>query len=51
MRLSVSYGAHVVIPPIFGALGTLVGLAPVFWTCAVLLSGGAALNGRARTPA
>jgi MFS family permease len=44
MRLAVSYGAHVVIPPVFGALGTAVGLAPVFWTCAMLLSGGSYLN-------
>lgn len=48
MRLAVSYGAHVVIPPVFGALGTVLGLAPVFWTCAMLLGGGAWLN---RTPA
>jgi cytochrome c-type biogenesis protein CcmH/NrfF len=44
MRMSVSYGAHVLIPPVFGALGAVVGLAPVFWTCAVLMAGGAALN-------
>lgn len=47
MRLAVSYGAHVVIPPVFGALGTVMGLAPVFWTCAMLLGGGSCLN-RAR---
>ena len=44
MRLAVSYGAHVVIPPVFGALGTALGLAPVFWTCAMLLAGGSYLN-------
>jgi len=44
MRLAVSYGAHVVIPPVFGALGTVLGLAPVFWTCAMLLAGGSYLN-------
>jgi MFS family permease len=44
MRMAVSYGAHVVIPPVFGALGAVVGLAPVFWTCAALMGGGAALN-------
>jgi MFS family permease len=44
MRLAVSYGAHVVIPPVFGALGTVLGLAPVFWTCAMLLGGGSCLN-------
>ena len=52
MRLAVSYGAHVMIPPVFGALGTALGLAPVFWTCAMLMGGGAALNrdGATRRP-
>ncbi len=44
MRMAVSYGAHVVIPPVFGALGSVIGVAPVFWTCAMLMGGGAALN-------
>jgi MFS family permease len=44
MRMAVSYGAHALIPPVFGALGAVVGLAPVYWTCAVLMGGGAALN-------
>ena len=44
MRLSVSYGAHVVIPPVFGVVGTALGLAPIFWSCALLLAGGAALT-------
>ena len=44
MRLSVSYGAHIVIPPVFGAVGAALGLAPIFWTCALLLGGGAALT-------
>lgn len=44
MRLAVSYGSHVVIPPVFGALGSALGLAPVFWTCAMLLAGGCCLN-------
>lgn len=46
MRLAVSYGAHVVIPPVFGMIGTAVGLAPIFWTCALLLAGGSFLNRR-----
>lgn len=46
MRLMVSFGAHVVIPPLFGALGAAMGLAPVFWLCAVALSGGAAMHAR-----
>ncbi|HEV7802480.1 MAG TPA: MFS transporter [Burkholderiales bacterium] len=44
MRLAVSYGAHIVIPPVFGAVGAAMGLAPIFWTCAVLLGGGSVLT-------
>jgi MFS family permease len=46
MRMAVSYGAHVVIPPVFGALGTALGLAPIFWTCAMLMAAGATINKR-----
>ena len=49
MRLAVSYGAHVVIPPVFGAIGTGLGLAPIFWTCAMLLGGGSLINRRQET--
>lgn len=48
MRLSVSYGAHVVIPPVFGAVGATMGITPVFWTCALLVGGGAWVT-RAKT--
>jgi len=44
MRLAVSYGAHVVIPPVFGAVGAALGLAPIFWTCAILLGTGSVLT-------
>jgi hypothetical protein len=44
MRLAVSYGAHVAIPPVFGAVGAALGLAPIFWTCAILLGGGSVLT-------
>jgi predicted MFS family arabinose efflux permease len=44
MRLAVSYGAHVVIPPVFGAVGAALGLAPIFWTCAMLLASGSVLT-------
>lgn len=50
MRMAVSYGAHAVIPPVFGALGAVVGLAPVYWTCAMLMGGGAALNRKSVKP-
>ncbi|MBM3342846.1 MAG: MFS transporter [Betaproteobacteria bacterium] len=46
MRLAVSYGAHVVIPTAFGALGAAVGLKAVFWLCSGALAGGAVMNGR-----
>ena len=46
MRMAVSYSAHVVIPPVFGALGSVIGVGPVFWACAVLMGGGSALNRR-----
>jgi predicted MFS family arabinose efflux permease len=46
MRLAVSYGAHVVIPPLFGVIGASLGLAPIFWTCAMLMGGGSLLNRR-----
>ena len=44
MRLAVSYGAHVFLPPLFGAFGAMLGLAPVFWICAMLLGGGATMH-------
>jgi MFS family permease len=47
MRLAVSYGAHVVVPPAFGLIGTAIGgVAPVFWTCAVIMGGGSWINRR-----
>ncbi len=49
MRLTVSFGAHVFIPPLFGALGAAIGLAPVFWVCAMALGGGAAMHARHKT--
>ncbi len=48
MRMAVSYGSHVLIPPVFGAFGAVLGLAPVFWTCAMLMGIGAGMNRRAR---
>ncbi|MBX3664364.1 MAG: MFS transporter [Burkholderiales bacterium] len=45
MRLAVSYGAHVVVPSAFGVIGAAVGgVAPVFWTCAVIMGGGSWIN-------
>ena len=44
MRLAVSYGAHVVIPPVFGIIGAAMGVAPIFWSCALLMGGGSWIN-------
>jgi len=46
MRLAVSYGAHVVIPTAFGALGAAVGLKSVFWLCAAALTSGSVINAK-----
>lgn len=46
MRLATGYGAHLIIPPLFGAIGSAFGLAMIFWTCAALLSGGSFFNRR-----
>ena len=37
LRLTVNNITHVGLPVASGALATLLGVAPVFWTCAVLL--------------
>jgi MFS family permease len=51
MRLAVSYGAHVVVPPVFGIIGAAMGVAPIFWSCAAVMGGGSWLNrGTARPP-
>lgn len=45
MRLAVSYGAHVVVPPAFGMIGAaLSGVGPIFWTCALIMGGGSWIN-------
>ena len=45
MRLAVSYGAHVVVPPLFGAVGALIGgVAAIFWSCALIMGGGSWIN-------
>lgn len=44
LRLTVNYFTHVVVPLAFGAVGAAFGLAPVFWTNALLLAGGGYLG-------
>ncbi|MEQ1774304.1 MAG: MFS transporter [Burkholderiales bacterium] len=41
VRIAVNNLMHVVMPPLFGAIGSLVGLAPVLWVSAGVLSLGA----------
>ncbi|MBI3067332.1 MAG: MFS transporter [Betaproteobacteria bacterium] len=40
MRLAVNNFTHVVVPLVFGTVGTAFGLLPVFWINAALLAGG-----------
>jgi len=49
MRFSVSSGSHVFIPPLFGVIGSGLGMAPIFWTCAVLLAAGSFINRRKKS--
>lgn len=45
MRLAVSYGAHVFVPPAFGIVGATVGgVATIFWTCAAIMGCGSWIN-------
>lgn len=45
MRLAVSYGAHVVVPPAFGIIGAAAGgVALIFWTCAAVMGCGSWIN-------
>jgi len=40
LRIAINNSIHVVVPAVFGAVGTLFGLAPVFWANSVFLAGG-----------
>jgi hypothetical protein len=44
LRLTINNFTHVVVPLVFGSLGSLFGLAPVFWINSLLLVGGGAVN-------
>ncbi len=41
LRIATNNFMHVLVPPLFGAMGSLVGLAAVFWASGVVLSLGA----------
>lgn len=49
MRIAVNNSMHVAVPMVFGAIGSLVGLAPVFWLSSALLALGSYI-GLARKP-
>jgi MFS family permease len=51
VRTTIMNGSHVVLPLVFGAFGTVIGAAAVFWVmAAVLAAGGHAAWRRAQTP-
>ncbi len=49
LRIAINNSMHVTVPALFGAVGSLIGLAPVFWvSSAILVAGGwTARGGRA----
>jgi MFS family permease len=47
LRIAINNSMHVTVPAIFGAVGSLTGLAPVFWlSSAILVAGGCAARAR-----
>lgn len=38
LRIAINNSIHVVVPPVFGAIGTVLGLAPVFWVNSAFLA-------------
>ncbi|HSQ02478.1 MAG TPA: MFS transporter [Burkholderiales bacterium] len=46
LRIAINNSMHIVAPSAFGAIGSLVGLAPVFWATALFLAVGAKLTVR-----
>ncbi|MNC91975.1 hypothetical protein D3C83_83260 [compost metagenome] len=50
MRVTINQFTHIVVPIVFGSLGTAFGVAPVFLANALILAGGGVLNRRNRKP-
>jgi predicted MFS family arabinose efflux permease len=47
MRIAINNSMHVTVPAVFGAIGSLLGLAPVFWvSSAILVAGGCTARSR-----
>ena len=51
LRLTINNFMHIAVPMIFGSLGTVLGVTPVFVANALILAGGGLLSSRARPPA
>jgi MFS family permease len=47
VRMSLVQSMSVAVPLLFGAVGSTLGLAPVFWSVGMLLTGGGFLSRRA----
>jgi len=48
MRLTVNNFMHIAVPMLFGSLGSVLGVAPVFWANACILAAGGIVSARAR---
>ena len=47
LRIAINNSMHVMVPAAFGAIGSLIGLAPVFWvSSAILAAGGWSARGK-----
>jgi MFS family permease len=40
LRIAINNSMHVTVPAVFGAIGSLLGLAPVFWASSMMLAAG-----------
>jgi MFS family permease len=50
LRIAINNSIHVVVPALFGAVGTVLGLGPVFWVNSAILAGGAYGGRRRKKP-
>ena len=44
LRLTINNFTHIAVPLVFGSIGSVFGVAPVFWINALMLAGGGVLN-------
>ncbi len=49
LRIALNNGIHVVVPTLFGAIGALIGLGPVFWLNSLFMAGGALVGKRKKS--